>query len=415
MKGHVIIQENFDRNYLETHCWQYEIRKRNFDSDLKESGLTEIEIKNLKVSDFEFAYVKKENDEKCKEIRNFIKKHEWLGKMPTRPTHRFIATYKGRLAGAVVMSTPNAFSNLLGAANRDLEKLISRGACISWSPKNLASALIMYSIRWMVQNTEFRFFTAYSDVEAKELGTIYQACNFTYIGQKSGAAYNFFDKDCPERGWFSDRQFRKTSQIKRYAKELNISWGKGWSGGDQVFWKNIPADTVKALRQKSYEHKYRCIEKKLKPKHKYVYILGKNKRETQKLKDIFNKRNPQLLNREYPKLRGAVIDTAVKVQIPKEKYLTKELEKGRPQTNEPLQNIEVKKYLTVQEALKLMNISEWSIYNLIHRDPTFPYVNIGVKKKYLIDASKLSQWIENRIRASQNAFNSKKDETHGRT
>ncbi len=365
--------------------------------DLEQSELNEEEIKNLKVSDFEFSFVNIANAEKCKEIRDFIKRHEWLGKMPTRPTHRFIATYKGKLAGAIVMSTPNSFSNLLGPKNRDLEKLISRGACISWSPKNLASALIMFSIRWMVKNTDFRFFTAYSDVEAKELGTIYQACNFIYLGQKSGAAYNFFDQENPERGWFSDRQFRKTSQIKRYAKELGIEWVKSWSLSDRILWKNIPADIAQKLRTKSSQHRSECVNRKLKPKHKYVYILGQTKTETNVLKRLFEERNPHLLNRLYPKIRGAVIDTAAKVEVKKEKYLTKEFEKARPQDTEPEQKVVVKKYLTVREALKFMNISEWSIYNLIHRDPTFPYINIGVTKKYVIDASLLNQWLENRI------------------
>ena len=45
----------------------------------------------------------------------------------------------------------------------------------------------MFSIKWMAKNTPFRAFTAYSDPEAKELGTIYQACNFYYIGQSSGS------------------------------------------------------------------------------------------------------------------------------------------------------------------------------------------------------------------------------------
>lgn len=344
---------------------------------------------------------------KCKDIRDFIKRHEWLGNMPTRPTHRFIATYKGRLAGAIVMSTPNSFSNLLGPKNRDLEKLISRGACISWSPKNLASALIMYSVRWMVKHTDFRFFTAYSDVEAKELGTIYQACNFTYLGQKSGAVYNFFDHKNPERGWFSDRQFRKTSQIKRYAKELEIEWIKNWSERDRVLWKNIPIEIAGKLRIKSSGHKSQCENLKLKPKHKYLYILGQSKSETNKLKRLFTDRNPHLLNQPYPKIRGAVIDAAAKIRIKKEKYLTKEFEKDRPQETKPEQTVLVKKYLTVREALQFMNISEWSIYNLIHRDPTFPYINIGVTKKYVIDASRLNQWLENRIQFEKEKMKNK--------
>ena len=341
------------------------------------------------------------NNEKCTEIRDFIKRHEWLGKMPTRPTHRFIATYKGKLAGAIVMSTPNSFSNLLGPKNRDLEKLISRGACISWSPKNLASALTMYSIRWMVKNTSFRFFTAYSDVEAKELGTIYQACNFTYLGQKSGAVYNYFDQENPERGWFSDRQFRKTSQIKRYAKELGFEWIKSWSLTDHILWKNIPAEIAQKVRIKSSQHKSQCIGRKLKPKHKYVYILGQTKTETNALKRLFEERNPHLLNRPYPKIRGAVIDTAAKVEVKKEKYLTKEFEKARPQDTEIQEKIVVKKYLTAKEAMQFMNISEWSLYNLIHRDPTFPYLNVGVTKKYVIDSERLSQWLENRIQKAK--------------
>lgn len=43
----------------------------------------------------------------------------------------------------------------------------------------------------MVKNTQYRLFTAYSDTEAKELGTIYQACNFYYLGKKSGAGYQY--------------------------------------------------------------------------------------------------------------------------------------------------------------------------------------------------------------------------------
>ena len=79
---------------------------------------------------------------------------------------------------------PNAFSKLLGKNTNDLERLISRGACISWSPKNLGSAFLMWCLRWMVKNTDYRIFTAYSDPTARELGTIYQACNFYYLGQK---------------------------------------------------------------------------------------------------------------------------------------------------------------------------------------------------------------------------------------
>ncbi len=274
--------------------------------------MLESEAKHLKISDFKFEFVSRDEKKKCDEIKNFIKRHEWLGKMPTRPTHRFIATYKGKLAGAIVMSTPNSFSNLLGKDNRDLEKLISRGACISWSPKNLASSLIMFGIRYMVKNTSFRFFTAYSDTEARELGTIYQACNFIYLGQKSGARIEYFDPSKSNRGWFSDRQFRKTSQIKRYAKEIHLKWQKEWSSHDKIHWEIIPANEKIRLKEYILLQKQRCEVRKLNPKHKYLYILGTDKRETRKLKHIFEQRNPNFVGLAYPKDRGINVWPSVK-------------------------------------------------------------------------------------------------------
>ena len=163
--------------YNKEHSWQYDLRLNTLEDDIKNINF---DYTKLKINDFNFEFIAKD-DNRTKDIVNFIKKYEWLGKMPNRPTHRFIATHNNILAGVIVMSTPNSFSMILGDGTHKIEKLISRGACASWTPKNLASALLMWSIRWMVKNTEFRIFEAYADPEAKELGTIYQACNFYYL------------------------------------------------------------------------------------------------------------------------------------------------------------------------------------------------------------------------------------------
>ena len=128
------VHERF-KGYSKNHCWQYEIRQQNFLLDLQESGMSEKDAQGLCIADFDFAFVPKDDKQGCQEIKEFIERHEWLGKMPNRPTHRFIARLRknGILAGVVVMSTPNAFSHLLGKENRDKEKLIARGASISWS------------------------------------------------------------------------------------------------------------------------------------------------------------------------------------------------------------------------------------------------------------------------------------------
>ena len=108
------VHERF-KNYTEDHCWQYEIRKQNLPIDLEECQLTEEEAESLSVGDFDFDFVPKEDKGGCQEIKDFIKRHEWLGKMPIWATHRFTARLKknGILAGVVVMATPNTFSNLL--------------------------------------------------------------------------------------------------------------------------------------------------------------------------------------------------------------------------------------------------------------------------------------------------------------
>ena len=300
-------------DYSEDHCWQYQIRLENLEDDLRSAKLTEEEMEKLRTSDFSFEYVPKEDSRQCGEIKNFIEKHEWLGKLPVWATHRFTARLKktGALAGVIVMATPNSFSNLLGEENKNKEKLIARGACISYAPKNLGSWLIMQSINWMVQNTEFRFFTAYSDPEAKELGTIYQACNFIYLGQKFGSSDQYLDPDNPQRGWFGSSGFSDRSQIVRYAKSLGIEWQKEWykkSGSKKnyrkVDWNNIPEDIAIRLKEERQKHKNRCLSRPSPAKHKYCYILGKTKTETKSLVKKFAENSPDKQNLPYPKERG---------------------------------------------------------------------------------------------------------------
>jgi len=308
----MLVQERF-KNYTKNHCWQYEVRVQNFEEDLEQLGITKEEATQLRTKDFEFSYVDKTDKKQCDEIKQFIHRHEWLGKMPIWVTHRFTARLKetNTLAGVIVMATPNSFSYLLGKENKDKEKLISRGACISWAPKNLGSWLIMKSIRWIVNNSDYRIFTAYSDPEAKELGTIYQACNFYYLGQKYGTGYQYMDPDNLERGWFGSSGFGDRSQIVRYAKKLGIKWQSEWyrlvgskKNIRKVNWKAMPESIAARLKQEGKEHKARCQQRPSPSKHKYCLILGRNKKETKELKRKFEQNNPKLVNLPYPKLRG---------------------------------------------------------------------------------------------------------------
>lgn len=297
--------------YDKEHCWQYDIRLNNRKLDLAASGLTESSASNIKIADLEFQAVDASDKIVCREIVEFIERHEWLGKMPMAVTNRFTARYKGVLAGVIVMATPNAFSNLLGVGSRDLEKLIARGACISWAPANTASWLIAKSIDYMVSNTDFRVFTAYSDPDAKELGTIYQACNFFYLGQHFGGVRQYLDPLNEKRGWFGEHGFNDRSQIVRYSKELGLEWQDEWyrrvgvrNQYRKINWSAIPPEIAEMLKTERALHKKRCKTRTTTRKHKYAYIKGANKRETRELHRKFYEANEKLDVFKYPKERG---------------------------------------------------------------------------------------------------------------
>lgn len=291
------MDERVTKGHDSTACWQYDIRERNLENDLKEAGFTKEYVSNLRCSDFDFRVV--EDSSERERLKQFITRHEWLGNLSQYTTHWFACYHKDKLAGVLLFNLPNAFSKLLGDETPELERLISRGACISWSPKGLASKFIMWAINWMVQNTRYRLFTAYSDPHAKELGTVYQACGFYYLGKKSGTETRYIN---PYTGKLvSDRFFRQRTAYKKYAKELGIKWDKSWTTKTGINWDAVPEDTERVLRQRSRDKQASATAVKFPSKHKYAFVLGRDKRETRKLRKEFLERNKTF---DYPKERG---------------------------------------------------------------------------------------------------------------
>lgn len=283
--------------YNKNQCWQYHIRLKNIQGDLLDCGLTKEYTETLRVADFLFVNVTDKKEQK--RLKTFIERHEWLGNLSQYTTHWFACYYKDIIAGVILFNMPNAFSKILGENTKELERLISRGACISWSPKNLASSFLMYCIKWMVDNTQYRLFTAYSDPTAKELGTIYQACNFYYMGQSAGTTTRYIN---PYTGKIvSDRYFRQKTAYKKFAKELGIEWQKNWNHNTGMNWDNVPDEIEQKLREYSKYKQTVCKKISMPSKHKYAYVLGKTKSETKKLRKIYEERNKK---HSYPKIRG---------------------------------------------------------------------------------------------------------------
>lgn len=266
---------------------QYKKKLETLDDDKKQLNITDEFIQSLTVDDFEFQNV---GDDYTHIVNNFINRYEWLGKPSLYTTHRFIATCKklnNEIAGVVTFDMPIVFSNLLGEKTRKLERLISRGASASWTPKNLASCMIMYCIKWMVKNTEYRVFTAYSDTTAGEIGTIYQACNFLYLGDGFGSKEMLKDRITGKEK--TTRSLRSMSAYKRYAVKLGIDWKRG---------QEITQELRDIFNKEAREEQKKYDIVKIPSKHKYVYVLGKDKKETNVLRQELRGLNKLY---EYPK------------------------------------------------------------------------------------------------------------------
>ncbi len=286
--------QSFDK----PHCYQYQRRIDTYEEDKKALGWDDDFISKINLNEFVFKNITSKEDKK--EATEFIKRYEWLGTVGSYPTHWFTASYRGVLGGVIIMGMPNAFSKLIGDETKYIERLIARGASASWCPFNLGSKFLMWAIKWMVSNTEYRIFTCYSDPQAKEIGSIYQGLNFYYLGQGSGTSVRCINPYNPSV-IITDRAFRARSMYKRYAKDLGIVWNKNWSNDQSMLWDNIPDDIEKKLRNYSKEMFKKAVKIKFPNKHKYVFILGRNKRETNALRKKFLSMNKIY---DYPKERG---------------------------------------------------------------------------------------------------------------
>jgi hypothetical protein len=271
-------------------CHQRKIREKLLESDLKRIGRDilkqPISAYTLQITKFEPRH------------REFIKTYEWLGTVGNSPKWTFEALCDGHLAGVVIFNEPSSYSkNILNVDTKKMECLIQRGACASWAHPHLGSKLIMFGCRWLAKNTEKKIFVAYSDPEASEIGTIYQACNFDYLGSGYGAGFKYKHTTYKDGKFFSAQTLRRTSTLKGYLKTMGIKWNPEWqkeSGFKDL--KKLPLE----IKNQWYEWGNTILKEskkvKVTPKGKYVLVLGKDRRE-QKLLD----KEKRYEKKNYPK------------------------------------------------------------------------------------------------------------------
>lgn len=119
------------------------------------------------------------------EAKEIIEQYEWLGTMPGVIFCCFGIFFDGLCGGVVVYGAE--YAENLGVWDKYgyTGKIIclARGACVHWAHEHTGSKLIRQSMKMLPE--KYKVVTCTVDATAGEIGTIYQACGFDYVGQMS--------------------------------------------------------------------------------------------------------------------------------------------------------------------------------------------------------------------------------------
>ncbi len=193
-----------------------------------------------------------------------ILKYEWLGTMSSTNLHFgiFFGSYCAGVTcvGKAVTAGNNIHSPF--AIERDELLILARGACVHWAPPGTNSKLVSWTSRLIPERRpRAKLILAYADTDAGEIGTIYQASGWHYIGL-SGWVPQFV---APNGRIFDGRI------ISYYAQKGRVSWVQQRDAMIRQGWK----------------------EQRSNPKHRYVQILGKQPKAF--------RRKIERMSRPYPK------------------------------------------------------------------------------------------------------------------
>jgi len=202
-----------------------------------------------------------------------ILKYEWLGTLPVN-YFKFCGLYfDGCLAG-VTCFVEVKFGGKFSLWNYPAICL-GRGACVHWSPEWAGSFLIQKSLKVLFKNNHPTYVVAFSDWGAGEIGTLYQACNWYYLGHKK------------TKEWIDVKG-------KRY--DINTPSVRAVTGYDRKYNKELRATREQRQREIDIMLKdgYKLVDAPT--RGKYATIIGnKNKkyREMVKLLDKNKKSYPK--------------------------------------------------------------------------------------------------------------------------
>lgn len=182
-----------------------------------------------------------------KTAEQIIVKYEWLGTLPSECSKFYGLFYGAFCAGVTCISVGVSGAGIhahkkFGVRAGELACL-ARGANVHWSPTGSNSKLVSLSCRLLAKDSDAKIIIAYSDSDAGEIGTIYQACNWIYIGVGSK-----MDQ------WVSPKGI-----LRNLKYPYNIAERRG--------------GTFRIWSDRLIENGWK--KQKTNPKHRYVYILDK--------------------------------------------------------------------------------------------------------------------------------------------
>jgi len=206
----------------------------------------------------------------CKEIsyeeaKKIILEYEWLGTMGTTQMHYGIY-FEGILAGAICFGYFQAMQGYATYVGENYAKngiQLSRGACSWWAHEHSASKLIAFGLREM-EKKGYKFCIAFSDPDAGEIGTVYQATNWYYLGAKKDTHWDMYYKT--GKLFMNDRDIFKKFGFRGKAKQLEYIADKPEL---EIRLRKPKARYIKLLGNKTEKKQMmKVLEDKILPYHK---------------------------------------------------------------------------------------------------------------------------------------------------
>ena len=168
------------------------------------------------------------------EAKTIIVRHEHLHSMPagTRACYGLRAP-SSELVGVVAFAAGPApeSGDLCGRERRGVAVCLARGACVHWAHPHAASFLISRACKLAHRQFGWKVFYAYADPRAGEIGTVYQAANWLYLGRgvgrgKDRGRLRFFN--LREGRWRSDRLLSRR-KLKLAELRAHPDWIADWT------------------------------------------------------------------------------------------------------------------------------------------------------------------------------------------